>query len=356
MIIENNGIKIKVDISDDILTFQVLEQSEDATNRLQIYPEIHDPCSDIRVRSNRYPSFKKERNIFYLRGFEPKKDNKVVAAKFDSNEKALKAFEGLKRIVDFVNEENFRENSSKTDRYRVKGGTAHCRFFFINRKMAKIIELTGHNGYPKECIEWKHTKPAILKKNNNWNFHIANLIKELNNSLNNNDNSVWAVNKVKEMFSNSEKDGPATLVGFWRTITGLRDCDAPVSDSLYVSNGGTLEVRNAFINDTMAEILDLKNANEYSPNIEWIPSKPIMTDNEHYDEHIGQVVDVLNKSVKNKEYSDGVVNQHRVGSKSAILVIKMIQGAIKEAQEKGDSYLISLWNVMTGLRGPDFEN
>lgn len=353
MIIHNNGVKIDATREHNRIYYKILEQSQDATDRIQSVSDISDPDSGIKVRSNRFPSFNEKERRFYFRGFETKKNDKSVEAVFKTAVEAENALNGLKRIVDFLTPENFPINK-QTHGKVTPGGTSHCRFHFINRGMAKILCLTGHNHYPIECIKWKKSSP-VSTKNPNYNLHIKQFVNTLNNSINNDECSIWAINKIKELFQKSFRDGPSALVACWRVITGFRECDVKIPYELSTSHkGGTLFVRNAFITKEMAIDLELPYYDLYNIKAIWSASEPISTGNVHYDEHIGQVVDVLNKSISVKDYSEDIVNHHRVGTKSAKLVTKLVRESFIEAHNKGFNYLCAMWSIVTGLRGPDF--
>lgn len=354
MIIENNGIKLNVNRKGRLLTFQILEQSQEATDRIQSVAEIKDEDSGITVRSNRFPSFNQANKRFYLRGLEQKKNDKIVEASFNSEDEAQEALEGLKRIVDYITPDNFPINKQHHGKVQ-SGGTSHCRFFFINRPMAKILCLTGHNHYPIDRINWKGKVKPVITKNKNYNYHIANLVDILNKStVENNVAAIFAVNKVKSFFDESFKRGPSELVACWRTITGLRDCDVKITEDQYLANGGTLKVRNAFLTREMAMQLGIPHAEHYATNQIWRASPPIIVNNKHYDEHLGQVIDVLNKSLSVKDYNESVINHHKVGPKGSKFVVTMIREAFVEACNIGRDHLHALWSVTTGLRGPDF--
>lgn len=352
MIIKENGIKLSVSQRGHILTIQVLEQTDSATEKLQSVQEVRDPKTGLAVRSNRFPCFNQDKNILYLRGLESKKNEKEIVAEFANDKKATEAVAGIQRIVGYLTDENFEDTVNNNNHGQIlHGGTSHCRFHFINRNMAKILCLTGHNHYPIKAIGWTKSNP-VRTKNANYNNHIAGVVNTLNSALMHDKNAENAANKIRQLFNDSFATGPNELVACWRTITGFRDCDVAIGDNLYTQNGGTLKVRNAFLTLEMAEYLKVKMSNQYSQRVSWTIAAPIVTNNKHYDEHIGQVVDVLNKAHKVKEYSDGVVNHHRVGTKSASFVVKLIRQAINDAYTNG--YLLELWKIMTGLRGPDF--
>ena len=352
MIINNNGIRLDVQLNGRHLSYQVLEQSPEATERIQSVSEVKDDDSGISIRSNRFPSFNQEHKRFYLRGLEAKKNNKVVQAEFKTEAEAAEAVQGLRRIIDFITPENFPVQKKQSHGKVQSGGTSHCRFYFINRSMAKILCLTGHNHYPIETIDWKVSKPVVTK-NKNYNTRIAGIVNVLNTSKTST-YSEWAILKVKEFFNAAYKAGPAELVAVWRTVTGFADCDNSLTENMYLANGSTLKVRNAFLSSEMAQILGVKMHYDYARRPTWQVSEPVNTGNKHYDEHIGQIVDVLNKSLKSKDYRENVVNHHKVGSKSSTFAVQMIKEALAEAHGLGANYLCALWSVMTGLRGPDF--
>jgi hypothetical protein len=117
--------------------------------------------------------------------------------------------------------------------------------------------------------------------------------------------------------------------------------------------GGTTHVRFAFITRSMAEKLKLTAQHHYPEKVRWdVGTKPILTVNGHYNEHISQGVDVLNKAYGAKTKDTGVVNPHRVTSTQAKKAVEAMQKLFKDAED-GD-YLVALWRGVTSLRGAGF--
>ena len=244
MILEKNGIKVRADVVGNVLSFQVLEQSDEASQALKLLGLIHDKESDFTLKSNKYPSFNGNINRFFVRGSDRKNHNKEVQAEFGSSAKAEKALAALGRMLDQVITPDIKEPGGNQVRIGAAiveaGGTSHVRFAFINSEMAKHLQLTGHDHYPDKVIDWS-------------------------------------------------------------------------------------------------------------------PVKPVFTNNRHYNEHIGQVVDVLNKSVRADEAVPAhVINPHRATPQGSKKAVKAMRELFEKAQEGG--YLIEMWRVVTGLRGPDFED
>jgi hypothetical protein len=121
--------------------------------------------------------------------------------------------------------------------------------------------------------------------------------------------------------------------------------------------GGTTAVRFALITKDQANKLCLTGKKFYPEERYWKPARPIRTINKHYNEHIGQVVDVLNKASKKNDTSlseNQVVNPHRATTKGSRQAVEAVRDLFDRAEQNG--YLVELWRVVTGIRGPDFED
>jgi hypothetical protein len=122
------------------------------------------------------------------------------------------------------------------------------------------------------------------------------------------------------------------------------------------AEGGTTHVRMALISKSQAQKLKLSAKNHYPDKHEWSQSKAIKTVNTHYNEHIGQVVDVLNKSLGKvkAEMAEGVVNPHKVCSDDARYAVEQFRKLFSDAEKAGDGKLVAIWRLVSGVRGPDF--
>jgi hypothetical protein len=116
--------------------------------------------------------------------------------------------------------------------------------------------------------------------------------------------------------------------------------------------GGTTDVRMAFLTKAQAKALHLTGKDWYKDERRWKPTKPIITENPHYNEHIAQVVDVLNKAVSPNFKTKGVINSHKVTHEQASWTYQALCNLFDEAEKNG--CLVALWRAVTGLRGPDF--
>ncbi len=116
--------------------------------------------------------------------------------------------------------------------------------------------------------------------------------------------------------------------------------------------GGTTHVRFAFINREMAEKLVLTGKKHYPDEvIDWEPTEPVVTKSRHYNEHIAQVVDVLNKSLEEPVQVEGVINPHKVTPEQAKKTVEFMRSCFQYALE--EDIMVPFWRVVTGLRGPD---
>lgn len=134
--------------------------------------------------------------------------------------------------------------------------------------------------------------------------------------------------------------------------------DKPI---VVVTPGSTSACRHAIISESQAKILELTGKAHFPEERKWdkIEQPVHVSENEdgsaHYNEHIGQFVDVLNKTLTDDqpEYKNGVVNPHKVDSESAVIAVDMVRKLFDEAEGEGDAVLIAVWRIVSGLRAMD---
>jgi hypothetical protein len=124
--------------------------------------------------------------------------------------------------------------------------------------------------------------------------------------------------------------------------------------------GATTHVRMAIITKDQARKLCVSANKFYPERREWPnePVEPVVTENTHYNEHIGQAVDILNKTKTNDpiEYNNRVVNPHKVASEDARYAVEAVRRLFDNAEARGDGALVAVWRLVTGLRAPDVKN
>lgn len=123
--------------------------------------------------------------------------------------------------------------------------------------------------------------------------------------------------------------------------------------------GGTTHVRQALITNEQAKILQLTGHKHYPKERNWKATKSIVTENIHYNEHIGQVTDVLNKSLSGRlpaGIKDGVVNHHKVTGPAALFAVQEFKSLFDRAEHAGKNHLVALWRLVSGMRAPDIDN
>ena len=136
--------------------------------------------------------------------------------------------------------------------------------------------------------------------------------------------------------------------------------------------GSTTHIRHSFINKQQARMLNLTGSKHYPDECaEWpgnvqhlrLSLDPTKVDIpgsvQHWHEHVGQGVDVLNKSVENVPTNydgSGIVNPHRVSTDDAKFAIDLVKEGFSKAQEQGDGALVAFWRTLTSLRAPDIKD
>jgi hypothetical protein len=126
-----------------------------------------------------------------------------------------------------------------------------------------------------------------------------------------------------------------------------------------VHKGGTNHYRMCILTERMARHLQL-TGNKLWPKdgpAEWVPCKPLLERNQHFNEHSVQMCDVMNKSImsaaeyKRQGLDDGVVNPHKVTRDQAIAAKALIKKMFAEAEREG--CLVAFWRLATALRSTD---
>lgn len=121
--------------------------------------------------------------------------------------------------------------------------------------------------------------------------------------------------------------------------------------------GGTTHIRWAVFGKTAARRIELTGHDFYPDEPEWpgphatLPVKPVVTVNKHFNEHLAQAVDVLNKSVSPEAKIDLVPNPHKVTHRQAKLAVDSLRKLYKDAVD--GNYVVALHRLLTGIRGFD---
>ncbi len=241
MILDKNGIKVDVTVSGRTLFYQVLDQSQEATEALQLLGHVHDPESEYTLKANKQPAINLNIKRFFVRGSNIRKHNQRVEKEFPSVAEAKKAADALSRLLDKVQMPEVREPEANQVRIGgaivERGGTSHVRMCFINRAMAQHLQLTGHDHYPLELAEWEVCEPVITR-NRHYNEHIGQVVDVLNKSeqpdavvghvINHHRVTPQQAKKARKalekMFQEAYEGN--YLVAMWRTVTGIRGPDA----------------------------------------------------------------------------------------------------------------------------------
>jgi hypothetical protein len=194
--------------------------------------------------------------------------------------------------------------------------------------------------------------------------------KDTGYSLRTNDFPSYNKNKKRFFVRGKEKsgDGKSVVVDFKSTTEAARAFQAlqrmvskvsvPQASAdgrgVIYAHGGTSGIRFALIKRSQAMILDLTGKRHYPDERFWIPNTPpVVTVNRHYNEHIGQVVDVLNKAHEAATPADeDIINAHKATPARSRLALAAVRRLFDEAER--DDYLVELWRTVTGIRGPDF--
>ncbi len=241
MIINRNGIELDVRVSGSQLSYKVVNQSEEATRILRLMGHIKDKDTGLSLRTNKKPSYNKTLKRMFLRGTDAEKNNVRVKIDFDSAREAEAAVDGLARLLDRVREEEAIPSSETRNNGKPRlGCTSHFRFCFINRAMATILKLTGHEHYPERVWKWQECMTPFVR-NKHWIEHARQGCSVMNKTLTPpssfEDDKViypervspeaarWALGKLRECFKEANDLGESHLVAWWRLVTFIRGID-----------------------------------------------------------------------------------------------------------------------------------
>lgn len=253
MRINKNGIELDITNADGGSVIRIVRQSPAVTRILSEYKNITDPDTGFSIRSNSHPSFNKSRLRLYLRGSDRDKNDQEVfiASNIISHNRLVQTLDRLlgmavERETVSAREANSFIEQNKSGHIGVNGkpinkrmaNTTLVRMAFINREMAKILQLTDCNKYPDKCIEWEALAP-VHTKNAHYNEHLGQIVDVLNKSVGNSkfitdvvnphnvtaDAAKWMVKHLRSSFEEAHKMGRYHLIAMWRTYTGLRGPD-----------------------------------------------------------------------------------------------------------------------------------
>jgi hypothetical protein len=242
MVVERNGIRIDITQNGRTVNFRVLDQSKQATAALQLLGHVTDEQTGISLRSNKEPSYNRKTKRLFVRGSSREGHNKVVTVETRTAEEARQIVEAVPRLLDQVQYPD--QVQASAGRIIIggaevaQGGTTHVRMALISRRMAQHLQLTGHDLYPDDPIDWQPCRPAIIK-NAHWLEHQGQVVDVMNKSVDNRPN-------IKANFINPHRVSPAQarnavaafkrlfeeaeagnyLVAMWRLVTGIRHCDS----------------------------------------------------------------------------------------------------------------------------------
>ena len=143
-------------------------------------------------------------------------------------------------------------------------------------------------------------------------------------------------------------------------LVSLQKMIAKVSPESYTPDhpGSTTAARMALIKRSQAQTLGLTAKDHYPDERSWTPAQPHVLDcNFHFTEHIGQLIDVLNKSVEPQgtQTAADIVNPHKVDKEAAEWAVDAIRNLFDLAEEQGGKHLVALWRIVSGTRAPDVD-
>lgn len=154
----------------------------------------------------------------------------------------------------------------------------------------------------------------------------------------------------------SQRDAEGAIAALQRMIDKVEMPEGvvePIHDDVAPQPGGTTDVRMALISKSQAEKLSLTAKRFWPEQYRWACKPPIRVADRHYGEHIGQVVDVLNKAHNREEprRQNGIVNPHYVTHEQARKAVNAFKQLFNDAER--DDYLVAIWRLVSGMRGPD---
>lgn len=162
----------------------------------------------------------------------------------------------------------------------------------------------------------------------------------------------------------SEEDAQEALKALDRLIDKVRPEEVPSEKisigEAVVARGGTSHVRMYLISKSQAQKLQLTGNKLWPENSQWVVSKPHNTNDIkqwHFQEHLGQIVDILNKSVSKdtpEEVQECIVNPHKVSHKQAERAVNAFKKFLKDAED--GEYLVAAWRIVSGIRSTDFQS
>lgn len=236
MIIEQNGVRVGLEIDGNNLKFQVLDQAEETTKLLRSLGSVTDEVTGFSMRTNKFPSFNHQENRFYLRGTVAEKNAKEVVAKFDNPARAREAVTAIGVLLSKIRPPNGVATTP--------GSTAACRLALIPRDMAIALRLTDCKNWPAEN-KWT---PAHSMQIGNPHFdeHLAQIVDVLNKAHGaeivmdrlheqvaanvhlekvEREGASWAVAAVKRLLAEGHARGLSAETSLWRIFSGLRAPD-----------------------------------------------------------------------------------------------------------------------------------
>lgn len=126
------------------------------------------------------------------------------------------------------------------------------------------------------------------------------------------------------------------------------------AENIRYDKGGTSAVRFALITHDLAKKLHLTGKEYFPDELFWKEAEPTVTSSRHFNERIAQAVDVLNKAHNFDGGKGNVIHPEKVSPEQAKKAVEAIRKLIVKADK--DDYLVALWRLFGGIRGPDHED
>jgi hypothetical protein len=236
MIIEQNGVRVGLEIDGSNLKFKVLAQDAETTKILRSLGNVVDEETGFSMRTNKFPSFNHQKKRFYLRGIVADKNDREVTAKLDSPAQARAAAVAIRVLLSKIR--------PPLGVPQEAGSTAACRIALIPREMATMLRLTHHKNWPGET-GWTPAR-AFQIGNPHFDEHLAQIVDVLNKAhgadirmdhlheqVANNvhlekvsaEDAAWACGKIRELNNEACERGVGAATALWRIYTGLRAPD-----------------------------------------------------------------------------------------------------------------------------------